>query len=64
MIIIKPSLMNRIYNKIQLNIYVQFGFCIKKSTAKLIFFCFLLLNIYILIEIIFFILDYFSISSF
>lgn len=56
--------MNRIYNKIQLNIYVQFGFYIKKSTAKLFFFCFLLLKIYIIIEIIFFILDYFSISSF
>ena len=64
MIIIKPSLMNRIYNKIRLNIYVQFGFYIKKSTAKLFFFCFLLLKIYIIIEIIFFILDYFSISSF
>ena len=62
--IIRPSLMDRIYNKIQLNIYIKFGFCVKKSTVKTICFIILILNMFIYIEIIFFILDYFSISSF
>ena len=58
--IIRPSLLDKIYNKIQLNIYIKFGFCVKKSTVKTICFIILILNIYVIINIFIFIFCYYN----
>ncbi len=60
---IKPSLLDKIYSRMQLNIFVIFGIHVKKSTVKKICYIILFLNIFIILNFFLFIYFYFSLIS-